>query len=143
MGKKVQFFVSFVSDDDEYGMWVYRLLEFGGYTVTGGSNLASVHPEALLSVFSYAEKLVPVLSPSAIAAPEQEFWELLHLSNPGNVVPVLAKPCSFPGYLGEVVSIDMAGNFESSDAANSSFLGQVDAALRGRGRPEGSPRFPG
>ena len=143
MGNKAQFFVSFVSDDDEYGMWVHQLLEAGGYTVTGGSNLASVQPEILLSAFSYAERLVPVLSPSAIAAQEQEFWELLYLSNPGNVVPVLAKPCGFPGYLGEVASIDMTRSFESSDAANSFFLRQVDAALRGTGRPADSPRFPG
>ena len=143
MESKLQFFVSCALGDGTYGEWVTRLFEYGGYTVIGVENLSMINPENFLSVFSWAEKVVPILSPSAINSQEEWFWGHLYSSNPNGFLPVLVEPCRFPGHVGMLASIDMTRYFESTDAASSFFLDQVAAALRGPGRPSSPPHFPG
>jgi WD40 repeat protein len=57
------------------------------------------------------------------------------------LVPVRVEECTPPTLMGTVVRLDLFGLAE--DAARSRLLAGVDAALRGRAKPEDTPAFPG
>jgi thioredoxin-like negative regulator of GroEL len=142
------FFVSYASADRGWAEWIAWQLEEVGYRVllqawdfVPGTSWISRMEEAVRT----ASRTVAVLSHDYLASVYgQAEWQAAYRRDPAGltrtIIPIRVQDCPRPTLLDAVVSFDL---FDlPADQARSQLLAGIQAALRGRAKPDAEPPFP-
>ncbi|MGW4210274.1 toll/interleukin-1 receptor domain-containing protein [Lentzea sp. NPDC004789] len=142
-------FVSYNQADRAWAKWIAWQLEHAGLEVlieawdfVPGSNWTHVMQEGV----QRAERTLAVLSRSYLTSVYGTAeWEVAWAADPlglkRKLLVVRVEDCDRPGFLGQVVGIDLFG--VTRDEARTTLVNGVAAALAGRAKPVSEPPFPG
>ncbi len=143
------FFVSYAQADRAWAEWIAWTLEEDGHRVliqawdfVPGSNWVRKMQDGVRE----AHRTVAVLSAEYLqsvygGAEWQAAWVRDPAGADRRLLPVRVSPCDWAGLLAGVTGIDLVGLGEA--AATGRLRAQVEAAVRGRAKPEDRPGFPG
>ena len=143
------FFVSYAQADRAWAEWIAWTLEEDGHRVliqawdfVPGSNWVQKMQDGVRE----AHRTVAVLSAEYLqsvygGAEWQAAWVRDPAGADRRLLPVRVSPCDWAGLLAGVTGIDLVGLGEA--AATGRLRAQVEAAVRGRAKPEDRPGFPG
>jgi tetratricopeptide (TPR) repeat protein len=142
------FFISYTERDRPWAEWIAWQLEAAGYTTVlqawdMPAGTAFVH-EMDRAVQSTQRTLL-VLSPAYLESTFGEAeWRIGFRTDPSgtrrHLIPVRIQECEPRGLLADRVWIDLVGLDEAE--ARDRLIEQIQAALRGRAKPQDRPRFP-
>ncbi|NWJ48785.1 MAG: tetratricopeptide repeat protein [Chloroflexi bacterium] len=145
------FFISYNKADKGWAEWVAWLLEQDGYSLTiqawdslPGTNFAVYMHNAIIS----SQRIIAILSDnylnSLYTLPE---WAAFFTDDPTGekrlIIPVLVAECDSKklGLLKSLSRIKLLGKEEAQ--AREELLEEIRKTLKGTGRPDTAPRFPG
>jgi hypothetical protein len=141
-------FVSYNKADRGWAGWIAWQLEDVGWRVliqawdfVPGSNWADVMQEGVRR----AKRTLAVMSPAYLdsvygTAEWEAAWAADPLGQHRKLLTVRVEDCDRPGFLGQVVGIDLFDTTE--DEARRRLLDGVRAAVAGRAKPTTPPAFP-
>lgn len=142
-------FVSYNKADRGWAEWIAWQLEDHGWRVliqawdfVPGGNWANKMQEGVRR----AKRTLAVLSPDYLKSVYGTAeWEVAWADDPlgqqRKLLPVRVRECDRPGFLGQVVGVDLFDMAE--DEARLRLLDAVRAAVEGRAKPPAAPPFPG
>ena len=142
-------FVSYNKADRDWAEWIAWQLKAGGWRVliqawdfVPGSNWVNAMQEGVRR----AKRTLAVMSPAYLdSVYGTAEWEVAWAGDPlgmkRKLLPVRVAECDRPGFLGQVVGVDLFGVTE--DEARWRLLEGVRAAVEGSAEPGEAPPFPG
>ncbi len=142
------FLLSYAAEDRPWAEWLAWQLEAAGYRVLieawdlvpGSNRSAHVQRGAL-----EAERTIAILSAAYLnSCYEQPEWQAALEADPAGfkrkLLPVRIEDCERPGVLGPIAAIDLFGL--AAGVARKNFLHSIQAAIKGRDKPDAEPAFP-
>ncbi len=144
------FFVSYTEADKAWAEWIAWQLETeAGFKVLiqAWDLVPGAHSMTQMGVgIRGSDRTLAVLSHAYLhSVYEQAEWQAAYRHDPGGVarklIPIRIEECPHPGLLDGVVSFDLFGL--SVDQARARLFTNIQSALKGRGKPDSEPIFPG